>query len=450
MVGKATIWAEVDAEGRLVLPAELAQRYGLQPGARLRLDEENNHIRVHRPVSHLTKIYVEPSLRCNLACRTCVRNTWAEDGEDMSEETFAAILDNVRRLSSAPGVRRLSSALGVPAVRRLSSAPGAPDVRRLSTAPDVFFGGLGEPLIHPRIDGWIRSLKALGARVELITNGTMLTRQRGRQLIDAGLDVIWISIDGATPESYADVRLGAELPRVVKNVRCFRRMRPGGHHPRPEIGVVFVAMRRNIYELPDVLRMARSLGAKHFMVSNVLPYDEAMQEEMLYDDTLRSVTYMSSPWHAKLNLPRMDFDEHTQEALLRAFDSDYNVTFAGNSLGGASDVCTFIESGTISIGWDGRVAPCLPLLHTHVSYLHGKKRLNRRHVLGNVRESDLMEMWQDPEYVAYRERVQSFAFAPCTFCGGCDLSEANEEDCLGNGFPACGGCLWAQGVIQCP
>lgn len=417
MIGKPTVWAEVDEEGRLVMPPELAVRYGLQPGARVRLDEENNHVRVHRPVSHLAKIYVEPSLRCNLACRTCVRNTWAEEGGDMSGETFAAILD---------------SACAV------------------SPAPEIFFGGLGEPLIHRQIAGWISEARGLGAHVELITNGTMLTERRGRQLIDAGLDVIWVSIDGATPESYADVRLGAELPRVVENVRRFRKMRPGGHRPRPEIGVVFVAMQRNIHELPDVLRLARSLGAKRFMTSNILPYDEALQKETLYDETLRSVTYMSSPWHAKLNLPRMEIDDRTEDALLRAFDSDYNVTFAGNSLGGASDVCTFIESGTISVGWDGSVAPCLPLLHTHVSYLHGKERLNRRHVLGNVRERDLTAIWQDLEYVAYRERVQSFAFAPCTFCGGCELSESNEEDCLGNGFPACGGCLWAQGVIQCP
>jgi hypothetical protein len=62
----------------------------------------------------------------------------------------------------------------------------------------------------------------------------------------------------------------------------------------------------------------------------------------------------------------------------------------------------------------------------------------------------LLELWNDPDYVTYRQKVQSFAFAPCTFCGGCDLSEANEEDCLGNGFPACGGCLWSQGVIHCP
>lgn len=41
-------------------------------------------------------------------------------------------------------------------------------------------------------------------------------------------------------------------------------------------------------------------------------------------------------------------------------------------------------------------------------------------------------------------------YSPCHVCGGCQLLEKNEEDCYGNTFPACGGCLWAQGVIQCP
>ena len=113
-------------------------------------------------------------------------------------------------------------------------------------------------------------------------------------------------------------------------------------------------------------------------------------------------------------------------------------------------MCNFIESGTMSIGWDGGVSPCWPLMHTHTSYLHGKPHLSRRHVVGNVNDQDLLDIWLDEEYVAYRQKVQSFGFAPCTFCGGCDLSEANEEDCFGNEFPACGSCLWSQGVIQCP
>ena len=93
-------------------------------------------------------------------------------------------------------------------------------------------------------------IKALGARVELITNGTLLTEKKTRQLVDAGLDMLWVSIDGATPETYADVRIGAELPQIIANLRRLAKMRKGGHFPQPEIGIAFVAMKRNIADLP--------------------------------------------------------------------------------------------------------------------------------------------------------------------------------------------------------
>jgi MoaA/NifB/PqqE/SkfB family radical SAM enzyme len=320
----------------------------------------------------------------------------------------------------------------------------------MAAMPTIFFGGLGEPLFHKSTVDWIAQAHAAGARTELITNGTMLTEKRSRELIDAGLDLIWVSIDGATPESYADVRLGAELPKVIANLSRFRKMRQGSHHPQPQIGIAFVAMARNMQDLPEVLHLGRSLGAKHFSVSNVMPYTHEMQAEMLYTRTLRDMTYLDSPWLPRLNLPRLDFNDLTQTAFMQALQSGYNVKFAGSSLGGASDVCNFIESGSISIGWDGGVSPCWPLMHDHTSYLHGKPHQSRRHVVGNVNERDLLDIWLDEAYVTYRQKVQSFAFAPCTFCGGCDLSEANEEDCFGNDFPACGSCLWAQGVIQCP
>jgi len=401
----------------LVLPPEVASRYGLKPGARVRLDEDTNVVRLHRPATHLAKVYVEPTNRCNIACRICVRNTWDVELGQMSEATFARILAGLEAISPPP---------------------------------TVFFGGLGEPLAHLRTIEMVARVKALGATAELITNGTLLTEERSRQLIEAGLDVLWVSIDGATPESYADVRLGAALPEVLENLAGFRRARPPAHRPRPEIGIAFVAMKRNIADLPQVLAIGRRLGATRFSVTNILPYSAEMCDEVLYERTLSDITYLPSPWLPRLSLPKMEINAVTREAFLQALRSGCNVTFAGNNLGGANDVCTFIESGSMAVGWNGNVSPCPPLLYTYVSYLHGRRRVSRRHVIGNVGERDLIDLWNDPDYVAYRERVQGFAFAVCTFCGGCDLSEANEADCLGNTFPACGGCLWAQGVIQCP
>ena len=414
---RGTAWAEVDEQGRLILPADIVARYGLHPGEKVRLDEGHNAVRMHRPITQLTKIYIEPTVACNLDCITCFRNSWEQPIGRMSDETFEQFYAG------------------------LSS---------LDPLPTIYFGGIGEPLFHPKTVEWLTRIKQLGATVELITNGTTLTEKISRRLVTAGLDVLWVSIDGATPETYADVRLGAELPKITANLRRLSQLRSGGHFPKPEIGIAFVAMRRNIDELPQVIRMGISLGAKYFSVSNLQPATAEMQNERLYAHTLRNIAYLPPAALPRLSLPKMDFNQETQSALTQAFNSGCNVNFAGNNWGGANDVCNFVESGTMSIAWNGDISPCWPLMHTHTSYLHGKARVSKKHVVGNVAERSLAELWLDPDYQAYRERLHNFVFAPCTFCGGCDLSETNEEDCFSNTFPTCGGCLWAQGVIQCP
>ncbi len=265
------------------------------------------------------------------------------------------------------------------------------------------------------------------------------------------LDVLWVSLDGATPESYSDIRIGAELPTILSNLERFIKMRKGGHFPIPEIGIAFVAMKRNIADLPKVIKIGKSLRAKYFSISNLQPATADMLDERLYNRTIHDIAYLQAPHLPRLSLPKMDFDEQTRDALFEAFNSQFNISYAGNNWSGANDVCNFVESGTLSIACTGDVSPCWPLMHTHMSYLHNKPRLSKKHVIGNVAERSLKDIWLDPEYMAYRERLHNFAFAPCTYCGGCDLSETNEEDCIGNTiFPVCGGCLWAQGIIQCP
>jgi MoaA/NifB/PqqE/SkfB family radical SAM enzyme len=413
-----TAWAEVDENGRLILPADVTARFGLQPGAKVRLDEGGNFVRMHRPVTQLTKVYIEPTVACNLDCITCFRNAWEQPIGRMTEETFEKIFN---------------------------------DLKKMNPIPDVYFGGIGEPLFHVKTIEWIRRVKELGVKVELITNGTILTEKKSRELIDAGLDVLWVSIDGATPETYADVRIGAELPAIIGNLERFVKMRAPGHYPKPELGIAFVAMKRNIADLPQVIKIGKSLRAKYFSVSNIQPATAEMQDDQLYKRTTRDIAYMQAPHLPRLSLPKMDFDESTRDALFEVFNSQLNISYAGNNWGGANDVCNFVENGTMSVAWTGDVSPCWPLMHTHNSYLHNKPRLSKKHVIGNVNQKSLTDLWLDPEYLAYRERLHNFVFAPCTFCGGCDLSEANEEDCIGNDIaPVCGGCLWAQGVIQCP
>jgi MoaA/NifB/PqqE/SkfB family radical SAM enzyme len=407
----------------------------------------------------LAKLYIEPTNCCNLNCRTCIRNIWGEEAGYMSRVVFDRIISSLFPDAAPSGgqVHAFASAGGaaVPAAAdrnlaaRLSTARAAR--RRAGDTPlTIFFGGFGEPLAHPELVNMVARAKFAGARVEMITNGTLLTPEISRQLIAARLDRLWVSLDGARPESYADIRLGAELPQVLDNLAAFRSARPPGHKPMPEIGIAFVAMRRNVADVPELLRLGAQFGARYYMITNVLPHTPEMCSEILYEHALADISYLQSPWVPAINLPKIDVNELTGDVLYQVLRSHRNVTFAGSNLGSGNDRCPFIDQGSAAVGWDGGFSPCLDLLHEHVSYLHGRPRHTRRYVVGNVAERDLLDLWNDPEHQAFRSRVEHFEFSPCSFCGGCELSLSNEADCTGHTFPTCGGCLWGQGIIQCP
>jgi hypothetical protein len=85
---------------------------------------------------------------------------------------------------------------------------------------------------RPKEGEKIRQLILCASKVELITNGTLLSKFVSTELVAIGMDKIWVSLDGATPESYTDVRLGAALPEVQNNLYDFRHARRQKYMPK--------------------------------------------------------------------------------------------------------------------------------------------------------------------------------------------------------------------------
>jgi MoaA/NifB/PqqE/SkfB family radical SAM enzyme len=405
----------VTADGSLTIPRELAQQWGLSPGATARIDVRENHIEIRRPVSHLNQIYVELTTGCNIDCRTCMRNVWSEHTGFMTEETFARIVRNV-------------TAMQVP--------------------PTIFFGGFGEPLHHPQAVEYIRRMAETGAPVDLITNGTLLTEARIISLLDAGLRRMWVSLDGARSESYSDVRLGASLPRVLRNLETLNRLKRRLARTQPELGIAFVAMDKNIGDLPEVVGIGLDYGAQHFSISNVLAHDEVLRLQTLYDRE-------ASSWNARrasVDIARMDSEDPRVANAIRGMLEAGSRIRGGVELGFAPEGarCPFIDKGSTSIRWDGAVSACLALLHTHTFYVGDARRTSHEHTFGTLGDTSLEEIWNSTDYVDFRRQLEDFSFSPCTTCRACERIEENLSDCTGHDHPACGGCLWAQGFVRCP
>ena len=411
---ETTAW--VDEAGRLVLPPDLAGDWGLRPGDRLQLSANGHRLTVTRSPHRLVKLYVEPTTVCNLACRICVRNTWHEPIEHMRLDLFKTVLEQAR---SIPKLRLLS------------------------------LGGIGEPLTHPHLPEMVAQAKSQGLAVELVTNATLLEPALARALTEAGLDLLWVSIDGTTPTSYDDVQ-GAELQHVLDCLSELERVQRQTGRSTPQLGLVFVAMKRNLADLAHLPRLARRIGAARIMVTNLIPYSREMADEILYQRALYFTRSAASPLAPQLSLPNLDWDAQAGAFLAVHLRYSAPVRLMDAPLDWSRDSCRFVQRGCAVIGCDGRVAPCLGLLHPHTTYLHGYERQIGAYSLGNVADRPLAEIWRDAEYVAFRERVAAFDFSPCTICGGCNELETNLTDCFGSPFPACGGCLWAQGIVQCP
>jgi AbrB family looped-hinge helix DNA binding protein len=403
--------AIVDKDGRLVLPAETATRLGLAPGTQVLLEDVPNGVALRRASTHLAKLYIEPTSHCNLNCHMCIRNSWDEIQGNMEPETFERLIESLKRLEQKPV---------------------------------IVFGGFGEPLFHPGIMEMVAQAREVAQRVEIVTNGLLLTEAMLDDFIHLPLDVLWFSVDRLHTD--ASGRPSDLLPKIEKL-----------HHARevlnarlPETGLVFVATRANLQELPVLVRGAVRYGIAHYMVTNLLPYSEDVCDQTLYSRTLDHMESKPSYWSPRIQLPRMDWNEDSHQPLYQVLHARPGVRIHDVNLGMAGGRCPFIEAGAVAVSWNGAVSPCLALMHSHASYLLDNKRLVSRYVIGNIHDSTLADLWSDRTHLAFRKRVQEFDFSPCTLCGGCDMAEANQEDCFGNTFPTCGGCLWAWGVVQCP
>lgn len=366
----------------------------------------------------LTKIYIEPTTQCNLKCRTCIRNSWNETIGSMDMTIYRKLLF---------------------------------DLRAFPSLHTMAFWGIGEPLAHPEIVNMIALAHEMGLKTEVITNGHLLTRDVAKGLIEAGLDTLVVSLDGTTQTSYEVVRTGGNLMLVDENVREINMMRTRMHRKNPVVGLEFVMMRSNIGQIPDLAEKARILEAGFIILSNLLPCTEDMKDEILYwiPGTFGN-EQKPSFFTPDLILPSMDMHDEYLSPLQSLVERLNRHMPEVRIMDNPEDDCPFIQKGSVAVTWAGDVSPCIPLMHSYQCYVLGRKKFIKRHLVGNVAQETMADIWNKDHYREFRKKVRKFDFSPCLHCGGCDYVETNEEDCLRNIHPVCGDCLWSKGILLCP
>ncbi len=303
-------------------------------------------------------LQIQITSRCNLRCPLCTKNAFASewvDG-DMDMATYNAV------------------------------AAAFPYLRQ------VYLDAWGEPLLHPRIWEMADIARAAGCSVGITTNGTLIDREVAGRLVK-GVDVVGISIDGATAAIYEKIRRGAKFEEVVANVRLLagarKELRPGR---LPLISLLFLKNSRNIHELPAMLDLAAELGADEIIASNL--------------------TFVAKPefesWKAySLQAPSPEYLSIIDQARLRAKSLGLNLRIYPP---GPKRVayCEAKPLEELHITWDGYVSPCvyltLPLKNGFITKVHeGEAYWIPVCRFGNVKETSLLEIWNSEAYKKFRE-----------------------------------------------
>lgn len=171
----------------------------------------------------------------------------------------------------------------------------------------------GEPLLRENIEEIVRSSKELGYKVKILTNGYLLSQEKIKRLIDAGLDAVGISLDSLTPEAYTRVRgVGKEFFKcVLENIEIAVRSQLYAK-------LNTVGFKSNLEEIVDIFNFCLQVGVEEHRICYLSPIGKGKHCKELVDplEWLGFIKSLSNKNHLFVSTPIIE-KERTIESECR-------------------------------------------------------------------------------------------------------------------------------------
>ena len=152
------------------------------------------------PIKTPFSIFIFPTTYCNFRCNYC--------GHSLGYAKMRELYGFTPMTMEMP--------VYIKAIEQIAQFPDK--LRLLSLT------GHGEPLINPHISEMVAYAKEKNVtqRIEIISNGSLLTKEKSMQLDEAGLDVIRISLQGLSAQKYTQVcSVSVDFDALIDNIRYF-------------------------------------------------------------------------------------------------------------------------------------------------------------------------------------------------------------------------------------
>ncbi|MCU0599633.1 MAG: radical SAM protein [Desulfobacterales bacterium] len=247
--------------------------------------------------------------------------------------------------------------------------------------PSVSFTG-GEPTLFEGLPELIGYAKEIGMRVNLITNGTTITRHSARMLAQNGLDSAQVSVEGVTPSTH-DRTVGV-AGSFHKSVQSVGFLKDAGIAVHTHTTITQLNI-HECFQFPEFTK--KVIQNDRFSMNLMIPCGSGSVNE-------------------EIVVPYRDVAEIIQEIIRKSRDAGVEFMWYSpipmcmfNAIvhGLGNKGCSACD-GLISIAPNGEVLPC-------ASYDDS---------VGNFLEEDFDALWQSPKARYYREK--RFAHPKCRLC----------------------------------
>ncbi len=324
--------------------------------------------------------------RCNLHCKMC--GQWGESG--------------VTKKMSSGEVR---AELSLEELKKF-----AENVSRFK--PNITLFG-GEPLLHPACLELIRYIKEKKMHCLMITNGSLL-KTKAAELVNAGLDELNVSLDGAR-QRHDEIRgMPGLFDKISEGLKLVNRIKKESGRKKPLINLQCTITKFNYEYLEELLAVAAEVEANSLTFHNLIFLNnDIMQKQREYDKTLGS---SSREWEGFVSVPEIDpVKLYDKIGSIIQGKYDFSVDFYPNlSLGELKEyyqnpcyVPKEYPARCLSpwiVGYvfpDGEVRPCL----------------NSTYSFGNVRDKKFADVWNSAEAIRFRQTLrQAKIFPACVRC----------------------------------
>jgi radical SAM protein with 4Fe4S-binding SPASM domain len=256
----------------------------------------------------------------------------------------------------------------------------------------------GEPTLYPNLTNLIEEGKNLGMRVRINSNGSMITAEFARNLLNAGLDEICISIYSHEPGPHNNFRKRKNLwQKATRAVRIFSELRR--KFPTFFLGTMTIILRENYRSLDKLIDFHRRLGSQQIGLSYL--EGDFSGRYLLNKDEILEFRHTVVP--KVLNYCRT-LDPRIRNRAINAVKGLYS-----SMVGPVGDLsqgiywqkryCRIPQTEGLVMS-NGDVHPCNIVEYTHSP------------VMGNLFENSFKDIWNSHTWGTYRKTLHQ----KCLFC----------------------------------